>query len=453
MKMRNKITVIFVLLTASMLMCIFTVVYIFSFRYSESEFFERLAERSLIVGQSYFEEDELSASVYAEIRDKYLRRLPGERESIFEIDTARKVIIDGAPTEGFPPRFFETIFAHRYAQGKSENLYHAGILYLDNQGNFIVVVSAGNPYGQAKMENLRDTLIVSYLIGLLLLFVLGRYYAGKVLDPIAAITAKAKDISASNLHVRLTVENESDELGELARTMNDMLDRLEQDFENQTNFVSNASHELKNPLTAILGEIEIVLQNERSAEEYKTSLSTVGKEAQRIDDLVSSLLQLAMADTERMQTDHEAVPLIELFEHIQDDARRVHPDTPLHIDSPAGALGDIFIPGNRQLLRAALWNVVDNACKFSGENDVHISIEATDVSITIAVIDQGMGIPHSDIPHVQETLYRAPNARGFQGFGIGLALTKRIVELHSGSIRITSDIDHGTRVELGFPGR
>jgi signal transduction histidine kinase len=450
-KIRNKITLIFVILTASMLACIFTVIYFLSYQYSESEFFERLAERSLIVGQSSFEQDELSAHLYDEIRDKYLRGLPGEKESIFEIDTARRTIISGFDNEQFSDTFFETIFRNKYAQEKTGEVYHAGLLYLDNQGNFIVVVSASNPRGRAKMQNLRDTLVVSYLAALLLLFVFGRFFSGKVLDPIAAITAKARKISGSNLHLRISAGNESDELAELARTFNSMLDRLEQDFENQTNFISNASHELKNPLTAILGEIEIVQLKDRSIDEYKHALDTIAKEAQRIDDLVGSLLELARADQDHMRLDQDGALVVELMDHVFQDAARLHPDTPLHCDVDVESMRSARIPGNTQLLRVAFWNIVDNACKFSGNEPVHIHVAHSDTSVDIIVIDRGMGIPSADLAHVEETLYRAPNTRGYQGFGIGLALARRIVQLHQGSLLISSDIGVGTRVVLSFP--
>jgi signal transduction histidine kinase len=264
MKIRNKITAIFTVLTGSLLLGIFLFIYYFTYRYTKNEFYERLKERANIAAQFYFEEDEISTHVYNTIREKHMQILPEEKEAYYRVNISKLTLEDNSARE-FPASFYDQIFRNNFAELKTGETFHTGILYSDNQGDFIVVVSAQDRYGQTKMKYLRNILIVAFLFGLGGIFFLGRFYSGRALKPISAITKKANEITASNLHLRIHTGTTNDELSELANTFNNMLDRLESSFEMQNNFINNASHELRNPLTAILGETEVILKKERSA--------------------------------------------------------------------------------------------------------------------------------------------------------------------------------------------
>ncbi len=416
-----------------------------------NEFYLRLRQRASIAAQAYLEKDELSSSIYEEIRKKHVRTLPNEKEEIFKINMAKGTLV---PPNTLPleKEFFEEVLAAGHARTKVGKDYFTAILYRDNQGDFIVVLSAEDLYGSAKMGNLSRTLLIAYVLSLIILFVLGRYYAKRVLKPISDITRQVNGIRAKKLHLRLPDGNKNDELGELSRTFNNMLDRLETSFEMKNSFVRNASHELKNPLTAIIGQTEVALGNARSEQEYVATLRTIEREASRLNGLVNALLELA-----HTENDPEAL----LGEHIRADELLMELQTEFNVPASGKLSCDLrFLPkdpsrlifkGNHRLIQAALSNVLDNALKYSKDGKVDLGLLVSEHTILISIKDKGIGIPTEDLKDVLEPFSRGSNARGFKGFGLGLPLSRKIVLLHGGELRIDSVIGEGTRVIVQLP--
>ncbi|MBT30714.1 MAG: hypothetical protein CMO01_13725 [Thalassobius sp.] len=452
MKIRSKITLVFTLLTGSLLAIIFILVFFFSYQYTEKEFFRRLFERAYIIGQSYLEKDEVSEQIYDQILKKHYQILPEEEEAVFQVNVSRKTI-DKRSNGKYSDKFIEMVFKQKHAEQKFDDGYRVGILYTDNEGDFIVVVSANNPYGEAKMNNLRNILMVAFVSSLFVIYLFGRYYAGKVLKPISKITRRANEITATNLHLRIDTGNKKDELAELAITFNSMLDRLEISFDQQNNFVNNASHELKNPLAVILGETEVTLNKERSAEEYKEALRTVEKEAQRLELLVNSLLKLAQVGHKNEGLMIESVRIDELVIEAKDALDSSRPENNILFDFSdlPDRYDELVVTGNHNLLKVALTNILDNACKFSMNQEVIVKVTVLDSSVEISIKDKGVGVPADAFKNISEPFFRAPNVRGIKGFGIGLSLSQRIINLHRGKLLIDSELEKGTEVKIIIP--
>lgn len=451
MKIRNKITLIFVLLTALLLLSIFMFIYFSVKHYTEKEFYLRLKQRASITAQAYLDKDELSASIYEDIRKKHLQTLPNEKEEILKIDRAKNILIS-TPKSPLEMIFFNEVFDHGYAEAKIKKDYYTAILYEDNQGDFMVILSAEDRYGASKMQNLLRTLLIAYILSLCILFVIGQYYAKQVLKPISDITNQVHQIRAKNLHLRLANEHKKDELGELSKTFNTMLDRLETSFEMKSSFIHNASHELKNPLTAIIGQTEIALTNARSPEEYIKTLQTIEKEALRLNELINALLELA-------HTEHDSKGLI--IEPIRTDELLLELKTSFEssisnkIDCNFQFLptnpDKLIFSGNYGLIKVALLNIIDNALKYSGNKNIILSVRTKNREIQITIKDKGIGIPENDLIHVFEPFYRGGNARTFKGFGFGLSMSNKIVRLHGGTLQIDSKMGIGTDVLVILP--
>jgi signal transduction histidine kinase len=453
MNIRNKITLIFTLLAGSVLLVIMIFIYVFSDRYTDYEFYQRLSERANIIAGIHFEKDEVSSEMYAEIQEKYLHKLSEEKETIIPTDSMERLINNQNLPGNFSPSFLIEILSQKHARFRTAKSYHVGILYFDNQGNFVVIVSAKNRYGQAQLKNLLHVLLVAFVIGMIVVYFIGRFYAGKVLHPMAAITEKAKDISAHNLHLRLETGNNEDEISELAVTFNHMLDRLETAFQLQSNFVNNASHELRNPLTAILGEADVTLQQERSADDYKKALQIIEKESERLDSLITSLLKLAQAGNTNEEIVNGPVRIDELIMGLVHEWGETNPEDQIRLDlSRLPEESDwLFVNGDESLLWAAFSNIIGNACKFSMNKEVVVEITGIAGSVTVFVKDHGVGIAGAELQYIKEPFYRATNARSFTGFGIGLSLAHRIVKLHEGTLSIFSELEKGTEVTVSFP--
>ena len=453
----------------------FVLIFYFANLYTKNDFYQRLKERATIAAQASLEKDEMSLNIYDDIRKRHLQTLPQEKEHIISMsqmeELSRADSLKEQPNvvmfqklikelsngdenlNQFPSSFLEGIISEEYVQAKMHDTYYVGIPYSDNQGDFIVVISAVDKYGQSKLSNLLHILIAIFLAGLGVIYVVGSYYARQILKPISKITIRANQISAMNLHLRLETGHKKDELTELAMTLNNMLDRLETSFDIQRSFVNNASHELKNPLTAILGEVEIALRHERSKSDYIQSLKTVEKEARRLELLVKSLLRLAETDHSKKGLTIESIRIDELLLDVKDDLDSVNSNNNITFDFATfpNDPDQLIIQGNKSLLKMVFTNIMDNACKFSNNNVVIIKIKADFINVKIEIIDYGVGVPQNELKSIIEPFFRASNARNFKGFGIGLPLAHKIIKIHGGQLVINSTEGAGTLVLVILP--
>ncbi|NJO01571.1 MAG: HAMP domain-containing histidine kinase [Bacteroidia bacterium] len=256
------------------------------------------------------------------------------------------------------------------------------------------IVVAQDEYGQTWLLNLRKTLLIITLTYLLLVFFIGQGYATQILRPLNHLAREMQIISAHNLHIRIKESGNHDEINQLVSTFNEMMHRLETAIEAQNNFISNASHELKNPLTAILGEIEVSLSRERTATDYKNSLQRINKEASRLHILTLELLKLAQDGFSDQVNDFALIRVDELLDEIREEGRRNPDHSPLVIkfDRLPEDCDSLKILGSKSMLKIALLNLIDNARKFSNNQPVHIRLAVSRVYVQISVEDQGIGI-------------------------------------------------------------
>jgi len=268
-----------------------------------------------------------------------------------------------------------------------------------------------------------------------------------VLSPIVHILRNIRKINATNLSLRLKEKDGNDELSELSRMFNQMLERFENSFALQKNFISNASHELKNPLTAIMGETEIALSKPRTAGEYISALQKIETEADRLNELVRNLLSLAQADSDLSAMALEEISINELLAEIKDHFNKTDYQGRIVLTLPRL---QAVITGNRNLLRVAIINLIDNACKFSGKQQVSVSLKTSKELIEIEISDTGSGIPDNELKNLFQPFFRASNALSEKGYGIGLSLAQRIIKLHNGDIAIGSELEKGTTVKVNF---
>ena len=419
--------------------------------YSSNEFFDRLGKRTTIAAQAYLEKDEVNAEIYNDIRIKHLQRLPEEKEYFFPINKSDKEIIQLLNNQVDIP-FLKKLRLEKNARFKKGKTFYSGYLYGDNQGTYLVILSARDQIGENDLSYLIKILLISFVISLLILFILGGFFAQKTLSPISDIINKAKDIRAANLSKRLRVDKNKDELTELALTFNNMLDRIETSFEMQSSFINNASHELKNPLTAILGQTEIALLKERNTQDYKKYLRNIQNEAHRLDALINVLLSFAKTDQDEEGLLISEVRIDELLIEVKTDMDLINPDNNIEIDfNDIPDNPDLMIlHGNPGLIKVALNNVLDNACKFSDNAIVKVKIVVDNLHTKIIVTDQGVGIPDEELNKISEPFYRARNVRSIKGFGFGLSLTHKILKMHGGFVDIFSEKEKGTIVKLVF---
>lgn len=288
--------------------------------------------------------------------------------------------------------------------------------------------------GYDMLHILNTRLLAVWAVSFGLLFVIGYFMARSVLKPVSEIVKQVEAITASNLSKRVEVEDHKDEIGELARTFNKTLDRLEESFEAQKMFISNVSHELRTPMAALIAELELSLYKERSSEDYKKVVENALSDARNIEKLSNGLMDLAKASYNTEQISMSAIRLDEVLLDASAMVMKAHSgyNVDLRFEDDTEDDGMVTIRGNDYLLRTAFVNLIENNCKFSSDQSSTVQISFSKHKVLIRFSDTGIGIPEEDMEHLFEPFYRGRNRDFSQGNGIGMALVERIIKLHKG---------------------
>lgn len=329
-----------------------------------------------------------------------------------------------------------------------------GLLYSYEGTDYVVTAAAYDGHGHRNMQELLYTLISLFVIGLSLLGIVGYLLARSALKPIKDITDSAARITETHLDQRLPVRKEKDELDELGMAFNELLERLEKSFASQKNFVSNVSHEIKTPLAAIIAQLDLTLQKERTHEEYKASIANALNDARGMTQLTDGLLNLAKADYCPNQIKMEEIRLDELLLDVRSAMLRAHKDYHIELVFAQENEDDdrmITVFGNQYLLSVAFANLIDNNCKYSGNHTSVVQISCLQSDVIVSLSDTGKGIGEDEIEKVFTIFYRGEDNGQVKGHGIGMTLALKTVRLHGGDISIRSHKGEGTTFIVRMP--
>lgn len=322
-------------------------------------------------------------------------------------------------------------------------------------GTLVNLIQVGTSLEGVKetMRNLRIFLFTGVPAVLLVSALVGRFLARRSLEPVAKITQTAREIaSGGNLSRRIPVPEVQDEIGNLAITFNEMMDRLERSFSKIRQFSSDASHELRTPLTVMKGQSELGLSKLRRPAEYQEVLSSNLEEINYMSRILDDLFILARADEGQLPMESESVNLVSVIEDVCKNvevlAEEKNIDIKLAYMEPAEVIGD----GHR--LKQMVWTLLHNAVKYTPENgQIKVTLQDMDDYAYITVQDNGIGIPEADLPWIFDRFYRVDKARSRSegGSGLGLSICKHIVEMHNGEIEVESEVGKGTRFKIRLP--
>ena len=282
----------------------------------------------------------------------------------------------------------------------------------------------------------------------------GHRIAKRGIRPVQEITTMAERTGSQNLKTRIEPAGYPVELAALARTFNAMLDRLEEAFERLSRFSADIAHELRTPVNNIRGEAEVTLSKNRPSGEYREALTSCLEESSRLSALIESLLFLARAESpgthltrETVRVDKELAAVRDYYEAVAAEA-----GVTLTVEAADGIPADL----DRVLLQRAIGNLVENAISHTpAGGSIRLSADTKDGRVAIKVSDTGTGIPPHALTRVFDRFYRADTARSSQSghMGLGLAIVRAIVDLHGGTINISSEVSQGTQVTVELPVR
>jgi heavy metal sensor kinase len=299
----------------------------------------------------------------------------------------------------------------------------------------------------------RTLIVVGVLITLLA--PLGGYWlSGRAIKPLAKIIHQTSTMKPDNIDERLPLRGSGDELDQLSSTINGLLDRIAADLSQKRDFLANAAHELRSPLAAIRGLVEVALTSERSTPEYVNLLQEIMEECAGLSTLVNQLLLLAEGGAGRLALNPQKVPLDRVVRKSLDMFEGVADAQGIHLQAPD--LASVQVAGDENHLRQLINNLLDNAIKFTPPGgSVTVDLSRRNGQAVLRVADTGGGIPPEELPRIFERFYRGDKSRqhanGRRGTGLGLAICKAIVAGHNGSIDVASAPGKGCTFTVDLP--
>lgn len=446
MKIKDRIALQFTLLVAALLFTFSVVVYTISSTFRQEEFFDRLRSKARTTCRLLVKVNGIDKNLLKVIDENTLTEMLDEKVLIFNSknDLIYSSVDDKLLT--YHANLLEEVRLKKSIEFVQDDSEVIGLLYTEGAEPLVVLASAYDKFGRSKQNNLIQTLTWGLLVGIGVTVVLGIYFAGNSLKPISSINDQVSLITAQNLSQKLDEGNRKDEIAQLAINFNTVLYRLNQAFEQQKSFVSHASHELRTPLAALKSEIQLGQRFVKDDPDLEEVFANLFSDTERLISITNNLLFLArsLENIDRMKT--SAVRIEDLVFLAKEELLTSRPDYSVSIDyvSIPENERETVIEGNEELLKRVFLNLIDNACKYSEAHEARILISTDEKYCFVAVKDDGVGISEDEILHIFNPFFRSSKTSELPGFGIGLSICQRIVDLHHGSLSVKSELGKGS---------
>src|SRR4030043_2441296 len=339
----------------------------------------------------------------------------------------------------------------------------------NNHVTKIVQIASSLEEVEDALNTLLIILIITVPLALMVAILGGQFLAHKALKPVDNITQTARMITSKNLNQRIKPPKVKDEISRLIETFNEMISRLDQSFQQTKQFSSDASHELKTPLTILKGEVEVMLRKERTPQEYQQTLKSNLEEINRMSQIVEDLLILSKADTGDIRLNKEDISLAEILNEVVAQMDMLAKSKRLHL-STSNHHQDIHIFGDALRIRELFINLIENGIKYTEEGgSIHITLKQENERLIknqsdraeeekggfakIIVSDTGIGIAREDQERIFNRFFRVDKSRSREegGSGLGLSICKWIVEAHQGEIKVESELGKGSSFIVKLP--
>ncbi|TDE08996.1 sensor histidine kinase [Dyadobacter psychrotolerans] len=451
MSIKRRITIGFVVLVATLLLLFSVFIYQNYESYRESLMQSRLQRRAL-AGQLYFQNRlEFHRSSYLTLPDQHEWLIDEKNELVYQSSGAN----DYQLTKNLlaQARRKEVYFQYN-AKPWSSPKEGVALSFLIDGSRYVSVVTAYDLTGRQANESLLFILISGNIIMMIVVAFAGFWFAQRALLPFDGLIGQMNPAAVNDFSFRLSTQSKGDEAAYLASSFNELLARLQTLATSQEHFVAYASHEIRTPLTVVKGVLETSLAYDESLEDTKQSM---GKALVRLEgaiNLANSLLHLAEVEGLPAGQFKEDINIVDTILDTITYLGEKHPDQHIELqltDNFTENTSAIRILGNSTLLRTVLNNILENASKYSLNKPVALIVDFDRNLVMIKVIDQGMGIPAGQLDDVFLPMMRAANVGNLPGFGLGLTIAKKIVDMHQGQLTVKSMAGQGTTVCILLP--
>ena len=451
MSIKQRITIGFGLLVATLLLLFSIFIYQTYESYRESLMRNRLQRRAL-AGQLYFQNRlEFHRSSYLTLRDQHE----------FLVDSSNKIIYQSSGKSDFeltPKLLREARENEVYFNYKAEPWKRpkegVALAFEISGAKYVSVVTAYDVNGIQANESLFFILATGNVILLVIVSLASFWFAGIAMRPFDGLIKQMNPDAVNDFSFRLKGSARRDEAGYLAGSFNELLGRMQGLAISQEHFVSYASHEIRTPLTVVKGILETALAYDKNLPDVQQSMEKALVRLEGAIDLANSLLHLAEVEGLQSTRIREDINIIDtvLDTITYFGEKRPHQQIDLVLtDTFTQQSSNLRILGNATLLMTVLTNILDNASKYSQEKPVELKVDLDPSWVIITVTDLGMGIPNAELGDVFLPMMRAANVGNVAGFGLGLTIAKKIIDIHQGRLTVNSVNGQGTTVTIRLP--
>lgn len=449
MTLRNRFTLISSLSFGVVAIITFLIVFLAYYDSTKNSYFKELKNVSFIAAIYYLEKDELPQYKHAEIKKEYRSLIESQMVSVYDKNDSvsfGKLVNDKAITRNY----LDFARKNKSVQFMAGDYFYYGIYYPDNQGDFVVVVKASAQEFQSQIFRLLVIVLLVLILGLITIFFLSRYLSKIVYQPLSNVVKQINSADYNSISRAITSSNTNDEIDELIKSYNKLLGRISENILVQQNFINYVSHEFKTPLASISGNLEVFAQKDRSPEEYQQVVKESLKDVFYIESILNNLLMMSgLRDKEHTFSKFRLDEVIwNIYENLQPKALQSKSTIKVSLEVKDSSL--LEFNGNETLLHLAIYNLVENAIKYSAQKPIELLLSDDNSYLQIIIKDHGIGIDKEELNKITTTFYRGKNVDNIKGSGIGLSLTKSILDYYSIELKINSNIGEGTSVELGF---
>lgn len=447
MKIKDRLAIYFTITSTLTLLGVLFAVYLIFLKFLESDFFDRLNDRTMVTAKLYLEADEISRDALNRVRNTYLEKLNSEVIRIYNSDNTAVFI--GDDQQFWSKQIIQKVRDKGRLQFKDGARQVVGIFYKDNQGDFVILASAIDQGTYTRLEKLRSVMIMIFVIIFVGLLLFGRWIANRMLKPLSVFIDDVTKIKSNNLDFRVKESGNKDEVNLLAKNFNNLMAHLENAFVLQKTFISNASHELRTPVTRMMIGAEISLSKEREKEDYKKALEDVLDEAEKMNNIISGLVDLAQSDLELGSSQIEPVDVKALLTGLQKEWSDKPDGGHLQVNFTEDHL--FIVQANPTLLFIAINNIIGNAFKFSNRQDVFCHLSAQQDQLCLKVSDSGPGINPAIRQEIFKPFFSSAEQESHKGNGMGLYMSCKIISLLKGNLEVHTEAGKGSTFTILIP--
>lgn len=446
MNFKIRSAILFTALVAIILLACYAVIYFSYKNFKEDEFYTRLEQKANTTFQ-----------FLKDIKDADQRLLDASsrnaiftmyNETVIVYDSNYKIIFKSPDTlsvSKYPLSFIHRIVKEKIIRFKDGPSEVVGKVVEHNGHHAVVIASAVDRFGVRKILNLQFILVVSFILGLLVTALLSYFYVKQAFAPIDVLNTQITRISQNRLNERVLVNQSQDELNQLAQNFNKMLDRIEHAFKIQRSFIQHASHELRTPLANLITSCEAALNKKLTVDEYQKLIESLNEEHHKLVEVTNALLLLSQYENEAITKSSDTIRIDEvLFESIE-EVQTQHPNHVIKFSMDDELTEkDLTFTGLFILLKTAITNLLRNACKYSTDNEIGITLDCEDHKVIIKILNNGPTIEDDELTFLMQPFFRAKNAGHEKGYGLGLSIANKIITLHGGVISYKKNLHTNT---------